>query len=145
MAKKSTRKAKKHAVRQRDGDYEVGNAKPPKEHQFKPGESGNPKGPPKHRTNLWVWFCKYSNMTDAQLARLDRSKLTQAQQTALKIVEQGTSGAKPEWERMARYVVDREEGKAAEHLLIGGESELTDEECEQLKGRIRGNHADTDK
>ena len=85
-------------------------------------------------------------MTDAQLARLDRSKLTQAQQTALKIVEQGTSGDKPEWERMARYVVDREEGKAAEHLVIDDGTDLSDEECEQLRELIRGNHrADTDK
>ncbi len=28
-------------------DYEVGYKKPPKEHQFKPGVSGNPKGRPK--------------------------------------------------------------------------------------------------
>lgn len=28
-------------------DYEVGYKKPPKEHQFKPGISGNPKGRPK--------------------------------------------------------------------------------------------------
>ncbi len=26
------------------GDYEVGCGKPPKEHQFQPGQSGNPKG-----------------------------------------------------------------------------------------------------
>ncbi len=32
------------------GDYEVGCGKPPKEHQFKPGQSGNPKGrPPKRK------------------------------------------------------------------------------------------------
>lgn len=29
------------------GDYEVGYGKPPKAHQFKPGQSGNPKGRPK--------------------------------------------------------------------------------------------------
>ena len=28
-------------------DYEVGYKKPPKEYQFKPGVSGNPKGRPK--------------------------------------------------------------------------------------------------
>ena len=121
----------------------VGPGNPPKEHQFKPGESGNPNGPPRHRTNLWVWFCKYSDMTDEQLAKLDRKKLTQAQQTALKIVEQGTSGGKPEWERMARYIVDREEGKAAEHLIIDKDTDLTDAECDELRTLIRKSH-DTD-
>lgn len=29
-------------------EYEVGYCRPPKEHQFKPGQSGNPKGPPRH-------------------------------------------------------------------------------------------------
>lgn len=28
-------------------DYEVGYKRPPREHQFKPGQSGNPKGRPK--------------------------------------------------------------------------------------------------
>lgn len=30
-----------------DKEYEVGYKRPPKEHQFKPGQSGNPKGRPK--------------------------------------------------------------------------------------------------
>ncbi|MBA3512328.1 DUF5681 domain-containing protein [Sphingomonas sp.] len=30
--------------RPRNGDYEVGYGKPPKQYQFKPGQSGNPKG-----------------------------------------------------------------------------------------------------
>ncbi len=31
------------------GEYEVGRGKPPKEHQFKPGQSGNPAGAPPKR------------------------------------------------------------------------------------------------
>ncbi len=30
-------------------DYEVGCGKPPKEHQFKPGQSGNPRGRPRSK------------------------------------------------------------------------------------------------
>lgn len=33
-------------------DYSVGKGKPPKHTQFKPGQSGNPKGRPKGSNNL---------------------------------------------------------------------------------------------
>ena len=33
-------------------DYEVGDRRPPKQSQFKPGQSGNPKGRPKGSVNL---------------------------------------------------------------------------------------------
>lgn len=32
--------------------YEVGYKRPPREHQFKPGQSGNPKGRPKKNNNF---------------------------------------------------------------------------------------------
>ena len=35
-----------------DGGYEVGYGKPPKHTQFKPGQSGNPRGRPKGTKNL---------------------------------------------------------------------------------------------
>jgi len=123
------------------GQSSVGYKCPPEEHKFQPGQSGNPNGPPKRRTHLWVWICKYMDMTDAQLQKLKQDKLTQAQQSALRIVENMKSGKGCGSERLARYIVDREEGKAAEHLIIDRDNDLTDEECEQLRGLILRNHA----
>ncbi len=129
--KRKSAKGKKLPAEQRD--CEVGNKKPPKEHQFKPGESGNPNGPPVRRTNLWVWLCKYMALDDRKLAKLNRKKLTQAQQTALKLVENMKDGKYSGSERLARYMIDREEGKAVEHLVIENENTLTDEECEDIR------------
>lgn len=144
MSAKKNRKAsrgKKHAAAQRE--YPVGNKKPPKEHCFKPGQSGNPNGAPVHRTNLWPTFCRYMALTDAELARLDRKALTQAQQTALKLVENAKKGRYSGSERLARHVFDREEGKAVEHFVIESEDTLTDDECEEIRGLLLRNHADS--
>lgn len=126
--------------KQRQDKYKVGPGCPPKEHQFRPGESGNPKGPPKHRTHLWTHFCQFMDMTDAELAKLDLQRLTAAQQTALTLVQNAKSGEGCGAERMARYVVDREEGKAAEHLIIDKDNDLSDAECDELRALIRRNH-----
>jgi len=131
MAKKRRTKNAKFPAEQ--GKSSVGYGKPPEEHQFKPGESGNPKGPPIHRTNLWVWFCKYMAMTDAEFEKLDTGKLTQAQQTALRLVENAKAGKYSGSERLARYVIDRDEGKAVEHLVLENDNILTEEECAEIR------------
>ena len=136
--KKTAKKAAKKSARRKNlpakqRDYEVGDKKPPKEHQFNKGESGNPAGPPIRRTQLWVWFCKYMGMNDKGLGKLKREALTQAQQTALMLVENAKAGKYSGSERLARHVFDREEGKAVEHLVIENENTLTDEECEDIR------------
>jgi len=137
MAKNETTNKRKIPAKQ--GKSQIGYKKPPEEHQFQPGESGNPKGPPVRRTQLWVYFCKYMTMTDTELKKLDRSKLTQAQQVALKLVENAKDGKYSGSERLARHVFDREEGKAVEHLVIENENALTDEECEQIREALLKN------
>jgi hypothetical protein len=58
--------------------------------------------------------------------------LTQAQQTALKLVEDAKAGKYSGSERLARHVFDREEGKAKQKVAIEGEvpvrRELSEEE-----------------
>ncbi|MFC1637314.1 hypothetical protein ACFL5Z_21040 [Planctomycetota bacterium] len=137
MAKKTTRNKK---IPAKQGKSKVGYKKPPDEHQYKPGESGNPKGPPVRRTQLWVWFCKYMTLTNTELAKLDLKALTQAQQTALKLVKNMKAGKYFGSERLARHVFDREEGRAVEHLVIENENTLTDEECEQIREELLKNH-----
>lgn len=142
MAKKKKKtKTTRSKIPVKQGKSEIGYKKPPKEQQFKPGQSGNPKGPPVRRTQLWVWFCKYMNMTDAQLIRLAKTKLTQAQQAALAIVENMKSGKYSGSQRLARDIFDREEGRAVEHIIIGDETTLSDDECEEIRKMILKNHA----
>lgn len=110
--------------------------------RFESGESGNPNGPPKRKTQLWVWLCKYMDMTDTEFKKLDRTKLTQAKQYALNLVENMKTGKGPESERFARHIFDREEGKAVEHFIIGNDDTLTDNDCDEVREELLKNHAD---
>ncbi len=130
MAKKRTARKK---VPPAQGKPKVGYKNPPEEHQFKKGQSGNPRGAPVHRINLWPQFCRFMALTDAELEKLDRDKLTQAQQTALRLVENAKAGKYSGSERLARYVIDPDEGKAVEHLVLENEQTLADEECEDIR------------
>jgi hypothetical protein len=135
--KKKAVKRPKIPAKQREN--KVGYKNPPKEYQFPPGQSGNPNGPPVHRIHLWSWFCKFMNLTDTELAKLDRPKLTQAQQTALKLTEDLKDGKYSGSQRLARHVFDREEGKPIEHVVIEQGDILTDEECEEIRETLENN------
>jgi hypothetical protein len=136
MAKKQSKK-----LPEKQREYEVGNCKPPKEHQFKPGESGNPKGPPRRCVQLWTYICRYMAMTDEQLKRAEEKKLKLSEQWALRIVKDTKKVNFVGLDRFARYVIDRDEGKPTEHVLVGEENTLTDAECEEIRGLLQ-NHAD---
>ncbi len=105
-------------AQQRD-EYKVGPGCPPREHQWKKGQSGNPAGSPKAKTNLYKHIGKYSAMTDAEIAQLDHESMTQSQKAALKIVQDMAAGNHTGAEGMARYIVDREEGKVPDRHVLG--------------------------
>jgi hypothetical protein len=128
------------AVNQADDGYKVGPGHPPKEHQFKPGESGNPNGQPKHRTHLWTHFCRFLAMTPQQIRRVNRAKLTLAERAALRLALAVQKGKRCNSDHLARYSIDRDEGRAVEHLVIGEGDDLTNDECDELRKLIQGRH-----
>lgn len=140
-ASRRAAKTTKRPVQQGVGTQKAGPGNPPEAYRWKPGQSGNPKGQPRHRINLWTWFCKYMAMTGKDRAKIDRTTLTAAQETALRMVERAVQGKGCGFERMSRYIVDREEGKAAEHIILDGGNTLTDEECDEVKVLIREQQA----
>lgn len=146
MAKKAKAKTKKSSNKKPAKEtkipcsavnYDVGYGKPPKEHQFPPGQSGNPNGPPIHRVNLWPLFCKYMSMTDEELEKLERNQLSQAQQSALKLVEDMKNGEYSGSQRLARHVFDRDEGKSLERIRLEPTDMLSDDECEEIREMLK--------
>lgn len=138
MANKTHKPSIKQTDRGAKGQFIKGNKAG---NRFESGVSGNPAGPPKRKTQLWVWFCKYMDMTDAELKKLDKKELTQAQQSALKLVKNMKYGKNSGSECLARHVFDREEGKAVEHLIIGNEDVLSDDECDDIREELLKNYA----
>ena len=104
---------------------------------FKPGQSGNPKGPPKRNVQLWTYICRYMAMSGTALNKLKPTKLTAAQQWALQIVKATKKLRFAELDRFARYVIDRDEGRPTERFVIGDDNALTDEECEQIREELK--------
>jgi hypothetical protein len=78
-------------------------------------------------------------LSDAALEKLDPKELTMAQQWALRIVKSTKTTKVLKLDRMARYVIDRDEGRPTERLVIEDEDILTDEECEEVRDILRGN------
>jgi hypothetical protein len=117
----------------------VGYGKPPVEHQFPPGVSGNPDGTPRSRSNLWRHFCRWLEMSPTQLAEAAKDKkLTMAERAAIKQVRQlvakGLAGTA--W-LATREAWNRDEGKPTEHVRIDQEQALSEEECEEIR-RLMG-------
>lgn len=122
---------------------EVGYKRPPKEHQWQPGQSGNPDGRPRDRTNLWQYFTKYLAMTPTQLSKASRSKsLTLAEIIAIRFVRQirdKIAKCKPgDLPAFIRYLIDRDEGKATERVEVRQDHVLTEQECEEIRRAMEG-------
>lgn len=123
-----------------EGTYEVGYKKPPVEHQFKPGQSGNPAGPPKARSNLWRHLCTVMAMSPKEVAKFARRKdLTLAQLIAVKNVQQIRKGiCRKDVAAIVKIMIEHDEGKPAVDVHMTTEPPLTPEECDEIRRAMKG-------
>ena len=73
-------------------DYEVGDRRPPKHSQFKPGVSGNPKGRPKGSVNLRTRVTQQLRQTVAVTRNGHPVKMRKGDLIALQIVDAAAKG-----------------------------------------------------
>lgn len=88
---------------------------------WKKGQSGNPKGPPKAKTNLMWYIRQFANLTKQELNAIDTKGLTLSQIAALNYCKSLASGDF----KFIKELLDRELGKAPEHITTEGEQRIT--------------------
>lgn len=75
-----------------DRDYPVGYGRPPKASQFKPGQSGNPKGRPKGIKNISTYIDRELKSKVIVTENGVRKRISKAEAIAKQVVNKGIAG-----------------------------------------------------
>ena len=112
-----------------DRDYKVGYGKPPKEHRFKKGQSGNPKGRPKGALNIATVIDRVLREQVVITENGERKTISKLEASVKQVVNKAASGDLRAFQQvpsLARYAEAVNE--AAERQRNRPIEDLTDEE-----------------
>ena len=122
MAKKTTTKATKHAVRPsgRSG------VPPPVDYMWKPGQSGNPSGRPKGLVPISVYFQRFMMKSVEELERLalNYKRLKGAEAIALRWALDAASNKAAVSIAGRKEALERTEGKVAQPVEMSGDLDI---------------------
>jgi hypothetical protein len=118
---------------------EVGYGRPPVEHQFRPGESGNPAGTPPARCNLWRHLCRYLELPEEEIRAAAKDRRLPANQRiaakqAAQLIQKGFTGVALQ---ATMRMWDRDEGRPTARIVMETADVLTPEECEEIRQQQR--------
>lgn len=118
---------------------DVGPGRPPVEHQFAPGQSGNPAGTPASRANLWRYICGFLALGEAEACRCQMDKtrplaMRIAAKQALQLLKKGLGGVAL---HATMRMWDRDEGRPVAHVVMESPDVLTPEECDEIREAMR--------
>ena len=106
-----------HKANGKQGKSRVGKGKPPVEHQFRAGVSGNPKGRPKGSVDIWA---RVRRKLRQKVAKGPKAGERYADLVAAAIVKAAVKGRWP----ATKELLDREHGKPAESVAHTGGVEV---------------------
>ncbi len=120
-------------------DYRVGPGCPPREYQWRPGQSGNPQGRPPGKTYIRQHILEYLSLTRTELAKAKKNKgLTLSQLAAIKVCEQVQQGVPRRGiTALLKLLMEYDDGKPVQPLRMDTEGIMSPEECEEVRRAMR--------
>ncbi|MBR1153973.1 DUF5681 domain-containing protein [Bradyrhizobium sp. JYMT SZCCT0428] len=131
-ARKRTPPAKKRAGERDD----VGYGKPPREHQFKPGKSGNPKGRPKGAKNPETILLELLQQQVGLNERGKARRITILEAIFRRIIEDGLKGNT----KSAAFILNRYQAATSGGTMESGLSEDDEAVLEAYLQKYRSNN-----